>query len=236
MKRFNRFFAFGLALLLAFGCMGCSGINELSEALRGLADRATPAPVETPAPAPVETPAATPVATEPPAPDAGELLAALDLALFKKDMESDPFTLKLTLKDPEALGIPMPEATWGELSYAETKRYAEEYGAFLEQLHEIDRSALSEDEQLTYDTIEQELTAFVSAAEYYYYDEVLSPYNGLHTNLPFNFVLYELDCEQDVENYLALLVDAARYMQEDVLRFEQEKAEQGTFMVRYQNL
>ena len=143
MKRFNRFFAFGLALLLAFSCMGCSGINELSEALRGLADRATPAPVETPAPAPVETPAATPVATEPPAPDAGELLAALDLALFKKDMESDPFTLKLTLKDPEALGIPMPEATWGELSYAETKRYAEEYGAFLEQLHEIDRSALS---------------------------------------------------------------------------------------------
>ena len=44
-------------------------------------------------------------------------------------MESDPFTLKLTLKDPEALGIPMPEATWGELSYAETMRYAEEYGA-----------------------------------------------------------------------------------------------------------
>ena len=230
MKRFNRFFAFGLALLLALGCMGCSGINELSEALRGLADRATPAPVETPAPAPVETPAATPVATEPPAPDAGEQLAALDLALFKKDMESDPFTLKLTLKDPEALGIPMPEATWGELSYAETKRYAEEYGAFLKQLHEIDRSALSEDEQLTYDTIEQELTAFVAAAEYYYYDEVLSPYNGLHTNLPFNFVLYELDCEQDVENYLALLEDAARYMQEDVLRFEQEKAEQGIFM------
>ena len=122
MKRFNRFFAFGLALLLAFGCMGCSRTNKPSE---------TPAPVETPAPAPVETPAATPVATEPPAPDAGELLAALDLALFKKDMESDPFTLKLTLKDPEALGIPMPEATWGELSYDETKRYAEEYGAFL---------------------------------------------------------------------------------------------------------
>ena len=30
-----------------------------------------------------------------------------------------------------------------------------------------------------------------------------------------------------MENYLALLEDAARYMAEDVLRFEQEKAELG---------
>lgn len=66
--------------------------------------------------------------------------------------------------------------------------------------------------------------------QYFYYEEVLSPFKGLHTNLPFNFILYDLDDEQDVENYLALLEDAARYIAVDVLRFEQEKAARGTFM------
>ncbi|MCI5914911.1 MAG: DUF885 domain-containing protein [Christensenella sp.] len=231
MKRFIRSLAFCLALSLAFCCMGCSGLNQLSDALRGLAARETPAPSATPVPEQTAAPQQeTPAPAEPEPAAAGELLAALDLALFKKDMESDPLTLKLTLKNPDALGIGMPEATWGELSYEETMRTAAEYEAFLTQLEQIDRSALSEDEQLTYDTIAQELYAFLASAEYYYYDEVLSPYNGLHTNLPFNFVLYDLDNEQDVENYLALLEDAARYMAEDVLRFEQEKAELGTFM------
>ena len=231
MKRFIRSLAFCLALSLAFCCMGCSGLNQLSDALRGLAARETPAPSATPVPEQTAAPQQeTPAPAEPEPAAAGELLAALDLALFKKDMESDPLTLKLTLKNPDALGIGMPEATWGELSYEETMRTAAEYEAFLTQLEQIDRSALSEDEQLTYDTIAQELYAFLASAKYYYYDEVLSPYNGLHTNLPFNFVLYDLDNEQDVENYLALLEDAARYMAEDVLRFEQEKAELGTFM------
>lgn len=218
MKRWIRALAAGLALALVLCCVACAGLT----------DGGTPAPQQTIMPegtnVPIETPSSTGQT------EASEQLAALDLALFKKDMESDPLTLKLALKDPEALGIAMPEATWGTLSYEENARIVGEYAEFLTELHQIDRSALSETEQLTYDTIEQELTATAEAVEFYYYEEVLSPYNGLHTNLPFNFVLYELDNEQDVQNYLALLSDSARYMEEDVLRFEREKAERGLFM------
>lgn len=46
MKRFIRSLAFCLALSLAFCCMGCSGLNQLSDALRGLAARETPAPAQ----------------------------------------------------------------------------------------------------------------------------------------------------------------------------------------------
>lgn len=209
MKHSIRLLALCLALSLALGFVGCSGLTN---------------PLEPSAPTASPAPAGTSART------AGEQLAALDLALFKKGVESDPLTLKLALKDPEALGVEMPDATWGELSYEEAARTAAEYGEFLAELRQIDRSALSETEQLTYDTIEQELSAYAEGMDSYYYEEVLSPYNGLHTNLPFNFVLYELDNEQDAENYLGLLADAARYVAEDVLRFEQEKAERGTFM------
>ena len=230
-RLFIRLSALMLAIALLMGMSGCTAIEELKDLIRqGLMEN-MPKPTEEPAPTvrpggiPVPTPTPTVFGEE-----ASALLRDVDLALFKLDMENDPLTLKLTLKNPEALGIGMPEATWGELSYEENMRNTEKYCAYLDVLSTIDRSALSRAEQITYDTICQELNAAKEAAGYYYYDEILSPYNGLQTNLPFNFVFYTLDNEQDVENYLCLLEDAARLMAEDVLRFEQEKAERGLFM------
>lgn len=85
MKRFIRSLAFCLALSLAFCCMGCAGLNQLSDALRGLAARETPAPSATPVPEQTAAPQQeTPAPAEPEPAAAGELLAALDLALFKR--------------------------------------------------------------------------------------------------------------------------------------------------------
>lgn len=149
MKRCIRYFVLLLALSMALAGFGCTNPGNPGGELAPPESTATPAPL----------PTATPEPTAPEAPSASEQLAALDFALFKMDAEADPLTRKLMLKDPDALGIAMPEATWGELSYDDEQRLAVEYEAFLAELTRIDRAALNEDEQLTYDTIQQELTA-----------------------------------------------------------------------------
>ncbi|MBQ7113325.1 MAG: DUF885 domain-containing protein [Clostridia bacterium] len=191
----------------------------------------SPAPTAQAAPPPSPSPSAAVLPqSKGDVPSASEQLRALDLDMFLDAVGSDPLSLKLSLKDPSVYGIEMPEATWGEISYEDALESKAEWEAWYETLSSIDREALSPAEQLTYDTFAQELSAGICGAEYFWYEEVLSPLNGLHTNLPFNFVLYELDSREDAENYLALLEDASRFMAEEVLNFEREKAQRGTFM------
>ena len=92
MKRWIRALAAGLALALVLCCVACAGLT----------DGETTAPQQTTMPEDTNVPIETPSITG--QTEASEQLAALDLALFKKDMESDPFTLKLALTDPEARG------------------------------------------------------------------------------------------------------------------------------------
>lgn len=212
-----------LVLLLTAAFAGC--VKPDSEPAPTLPPPPTALPSATVVPEPTASPLPTPEAS-----DASEQLRELDLAMFLDAVSTDPLTLKLSLKDPSVYNIETPEASWGDLTYEDVLESKAQYEAWYETLLSIDREALSPAEQLTYDTFEQELSAAIRGADYFWYEEVLSPLNGLHTNLPFNFILYDLDTQQDVENYLAFLEDASRFMAVEVLAFEQGKAERGTFM------
>lgn len=174
--------------------------------------------------------AATPAPTETPSREDSDALAQLDTDIFGDYATSDALTYHLTIAHPENFTyLPDAETGWGDFSYADSASATEDEKAYLARLEAIDRDNLSEDEQLTYDTLEQYLNWSIESFDYYYYGEVLDTLVGLHSNLPLNMVFYNMDTVEDVENYLTLLADTPRMM-DLVLQFEQEKSDAGLFM------
>ncbi len=171
-----------------------------------------------------------PAATPTPVSEASTALAALDMEIFDEYATSDALTYHLTLAHPENFpDLSAPETGWGAFTYAEAESATEQERAWLAALNEIDRAALEENEQLTYDTLKQYLEWNIASFDYYYYGEVLDTLVGLHSNLPLNMVFYDMDSVEDVEGYLMLLADTPRLI-ELVLRYEREKSEAGLFM------
>ncbi len=211
--------ALALALALVLACAGCA------------ANGGQPAPTAAPAPTAQITPlvTATPAPTPTPAPDPAELLAALDMEIFGQFVTSDALGYHLALAHPENFAFANAHPGWGEFSYQESERLTGLEQAWLERLRAIDREGLDESGRITYDTLEQYLQSGVDSFQYYYYDEVLNTYNGLHSNLALNLVFYDMHTVDDVEGYLALLEDTPRFMGQ-VLAFEQEKSAAGLFM------
>lgn len=178
-----------------------------------------------------EVPTPGPGPTPPPEPELvyNDELKALDWDIFAASVTGDLLSYNLTLKNPEALGLEKPTTGWGEFSYESSVEYAKQCEDWLTRLLAIDRETLNVHEKVTYDTLKRMLESSIAGIDYYYYEEVLNPYNGYHTNLALNLIFYDIDEYVDVEDYLSLVEDTPRLMG-DILKFEQEKAEFGTFM------
>ncbi|MEN6419681.1 MAG: DUF885 family protein, partial [Clostridiaceae bacterium] len=180
---------------------------------------------------------ATPEATAEPTPDpvvsqaTADALDALDLKVFKWYATSDGYSYHMFVNDPANFGID-PAAvpmTMGEFTEEDSKRLGLEAGVFLEELKQIDRVQLPDEQQFSYDVLEQFLTDYSEETNFEYYYEPLTEYSGIHANLPLSFALFELKDTQDVEDYLTLLADVPRYMGQ-VLAYEQKRAELDMFM------
>lgn len=218
MKSIIKPISFALSLLLALSLLGCSA-----------APKDTAAPIATEAPAAASAP--TPEPTEDTArAEAEAALKELDGRMFAESVVSDALSFHLTVAHPENFPLITDYPTgWGEFTYAEQEASNEENIAWLEELYAIDRNALSDDSRITYDTLVQFLEQGIEGNQYYYYNEVLDTFVGLHSNLPLNLVFYDMHTKADVENYLTLLADTPRYVGQ-VLAFEQEKSADGKFM------
>ena len=220
MKSIIKPMSFALSLLLALSLLGCSA-----------APKDTAAPIATEAPAAASAPTPEPEPTEDTAQaEAEAALKELDERMFAESVVSDALSFHLTVAHPENFPLITDYPTgWGEFTYAEQEASNEENIAWLEELYAIDRNALSDDSKITYDTLVQFLEQGIEGNQYYYYNEVLDTFVGLHSNLPLNLVFYDMHTKADVENYLTLLADTPRYVWQ-VLAFEQEKSADGKFM------
>lgn len=215
MKKVSKITAGLLALIMALSLAACSGDKF-----------AVPTP-NVAIPTPAETTAAP---TPEPTPDAAALLDGLDMELFDYNVACDALTYHLNVSDPDNFPeITDVETGWGDFTYDSAVSDTENEKAWLERLEAIDRDALDENDQLTYDTLKQTLEWDIASLDHYYYGEVLDTLVGLHSNLPLNLVFYDMDSKEDVEGYLTLLADTPRYMGL-VLQFEQEKSAAGCFM------
>lgn len=225
MKRTTKLFALTLALIMLMSTFaGCKMPDSSETQTVTMSDASAEI-------------TATPEVTAEPTPELTvnqatiDALDALDLKVFQWYATMDGYSYHMFVNDPTQFGIDPStvKMTLGEFTEEDSKRLGLEAGVFLDELKQIDREQLPEEQQFSYDVLEQILVDFSEETNFEYYYEPLTEYSGIHANLPLSFALFELKDTQDVEDYLTLLADVPRYMGQ-VLAYEQKRAELDMFM------
>jgi uncharacterized protein (DUF885 family) len=151
--------------------------------------------------------------------------------LFRHYATSDSLSLNYLLARPQDYGIEKPEPTFGDYgteAFMEELAYAKEQ---LDRLDAFDYSALSYEQQLTYDLLRESLEESAASEEFLYYGDILSPTIGIQAQLPVLLAEYHVYEKGDFDDYLALLETLPAYF-DAIIAFEREKKERGTFMAK----
>ena len=150
---------------------------------------------------------------------------------FEESVTTDTVTLHYSIAHPENYGITPPEVTLGEFDLSE-ETMAEEVQEIkdeLKELKEFDYELLTDDQQLTYDIVNDLLETNLLSYENPYLYEPFAYTSGLQSNLPITMSEYTFYDEDDVKDYIALLNLIPDYYQQ-CLDFEKVKSEKGFFM------
>ncbi len=151
---------------------------------------------------------------------------------FAQEIVSSTLNLHYTIDDYEVYGIMDPPITFGSFSTDSTSSSIAIENQFV-LLSAFSYDGLSKDNQLTYDVIQDYLTNAADGTAYPLFSEPLTPYTGLHTQLPILLAEYSLDSKEDITTYLELLSTLPDYF-DSLLAFEQAKSRAGLFMSNIQ--
>lgn len=152
-------------------------------------------------------------------------------ALFCSEVSSNAVSLHYTLKDPEAYGIKDAPAIFGTFSSDSTPVMAAAEN-MQQALLEFKYDDLEVQNRITYDILNYWLRSVKDSAEFLLYEEPLGLVSGIQTQLPVIMSEYQFYQRDDVETYLELMRSVETYFDE-LIRFEEKKAEQGLFMPVY---
>ena len=150
---------------------------------------------------------------------------------YKAEVTTDTISYNYSIKDGEAMGIEEPEVSLGDTDMSDEAVAAErkKYADFKAELEGFSYKALTADQRLTYDMLDEYLTVTDMAYDNIYLMEPFSPMRGLQANLATNFTDYRFDDKGDVERYIQLINMVPDYFN-SYLDFEKVKSEKGYFM------
>ncbi len=151
--------------------------------------------------------------------------------LFCEEVSGNTISLHYTLKNPAAYDIETTSVSLGNISTDSTAIGASAENA-LAVLRKYNRQKLSDQNQLTYDILEDTFSSVITHAKYTLYDEPLAPLTGTQSQLPVILSEYQFYSTEDIDIYLKLLAETPAYFQA-LLDFEREKSKQGLFMASY---
>ena len=148
--------------------------------------------------------------------------------VFQKEVSGSMLTLHYSLADPEKKNITRPAPTLGTVSYDNTAsiHQCQEY---LKKLLSFSYSDLSRENRLTSDMLLLYFHTSEASLQNGFPEEILSPSLGIQAQLPVLLAEYAFYKEQDISDYLNILVSIEPYF-ESILQYEQERAHQGYFM------
>lgn len=152
--------------------------------------------------------------------------------LFCQEVSSNTINLHFSLKNPENYGIENPPVTLGSVSSAASLEAASNSENILHTLRQYETAALSTEQRLTYEVLQDYLQTGLTLSSYRYYDEILKPSTGIQAQLPILYEEYQFSCPRDIDTYLALLSKTDDYFSE-ICAYEKEKAQAGLFMSDY---
>lgn len=147
--------------------------------------------------------------------------------IFVEEISTDTISLRYTLSRPENYGIAEYPITLGSLQ--ELLRADTDAVSLYEQLLTYDPSSLTEEERLTYHSLERHLDLIIQDDFSPYLSEFLGPSTGYQAQLPIVLAEYRFETKEDVEHYLQLLPCVLDYFTE-IAEFEKEKSSAGYFM------
>lgn len=130
------------------------------------------------------------------------------------------------LMNPEDFGITDFETIWGDVIYGDEADEEETNEEALEELKEFDYSALTYEQQLTYDTLVAYLENSKALDEYYYFASAFSPSSGTQFELPLILSEYALYDKEDIEDYLTVLENCDEYMNA-LIKYEKWRSSKG---------
>lgn len=143
-------------------------------------------------------------------------------------LQGNTLDLHYTLADPSAFQLEKLPPSLPVYHAGDALTEDEKTSNWLERLHEIKFSTLSENEQQTYQILDTYLTELLALEQYDYMREPLSPSSGIHTTFPVLLAEYTFRSKEDVEDYLTLLSQSGDYIL-GILQYEQEKSAAGLF-------
>ena len=148
--------------------------------------------------------------------------------VFQKEVSGSMLTLHYSLADPEKKNITRPAPTLGTVSYDNTAsiHQCQEY---LKKLLSFSYSDLSRENRLISDMLLLYFHTSEASLQNGFPEEILSPTLGIQAQLPVLLAEYAFYKEQDISDYLNILVSIEPYF-ESILQYEQERAHQGYFM------
>lgn len=149
--------------------------------------------------------------------------------LFVKKVQEDGITLNYTLSKPEDYGITDVTPTLGEFGVDASKQAIAEAENINQRLEEFEYSALTKEQQLTYDVLEDYYRISDDEEDFLLYGEALGNTTGIQAQLPILLSEYNMDDKEDVETYLSLLLTVDDYFQQ-IEDYEREKSDAGLFM------
>lgn len=148
--------------------------------------------------------------------------------LFINEISYNTLNLYYTLDDYDSYGITHTDVSFGSFSTDSAASLIAVENQ-LRLLATFNYESLTTENQITYDVLQDSFTNGLESGLYSLYYEPLSPYTGLHTQLPILLAEFPLDSEEDVEVYLSLLNTLPEYFQ-SLLAYEEAKSEAGLFM------
>lgn len=146
-------------------------------------------------------------------------------ALIKNELSSDFLTYHYMLIDGVAYGVEKPEVTLGSLSLESTLESIETCKEELEELYKYNKNKLNDEEKDIYRLLELQYKENIEYEKYLNFDFCFGD-NKINDNLITNFTEYRFLNEEDVKDFITLLNDTGRYIDEGIKR-TQELADQG---------
>lgn len=149
--------------------------------------------------------------------------------LFKDEVCANTLNLHYTLSNPSSYGLSDYDISFGDLSRESRSQNKEVLSNTQKKLKDFHYFLLSDEEKLNYDLLSNYIDQQIDLCDYELYGDVLSPSNGLQSQLPMLFAEYKFRSEKDITDYLELLKLMDSYYK-DIIDFERDKSEAGFFM------
>ncbi|MBQ6388395.1 MAG: DUF885 domain-containing protein [Mogibacterium sp.] len=148
---------------------------------------------------------------------------------WRATMEDDYLSLHSSVEDYRKLGLTKPEVSFGHISYEEIADDLKEGEIAMAKLHEFKIDDLSERQQHDYLVYEEYIECCNGLNSYPDYVELFRPYIGTLTNIKDYLMDFPIYNQEDLDDYLTLIADIPRYMDE-MLAFTGQQAAKGYFL------